>query len=412
MNVSFFGELLQTISDRGRALLERARDRRGADSDALRKPDRTVEHLLSGRGEASGVALAREILGRYARTHHRPAHRVFRGAGRALRTGPGAHGEGDRRLARAAERRDRRRSARRLRAAPAGAVPPAQSCARRHRRAGAHARAVDRRAGASRRRPRRRSTTISCICSRPGSTAASWCLRRIDWSTPAIVLEKLIRYEAVHEIRGWDDLRRRIDPPDRRCYAFFHPALVDEPLIFVEVALEREIPGAIAPILASGRAAIRRAGQGAHRGVLFDLQLPARARRRVVRQFPDQAGGRGDLPRIAQAHDLRHAVAGAELCRWLTRELKAENSVASARRDRVTLELLERPHWWTDPETFGAAGGAADAGGGVVFPARQDCARPAGRPGGALPSRQRRAARAHQLARRHLGQGDRAGATG
>ena len=67
-------------------------------------------------------------------------------------------------------------------------------------------------------------------------------LRRIDWSTPAIVLEKIIRYEAVHEIRGWDDLRRRIDPPDRRCYAFFHPALVDEPLIFVEVALDARHP--------------------------------------------------------------------------------------------------------------------------------------------------------------------------
>src|SRR5262249_32651925 len=47
-------------------------------------------------------------------------------------------------------------------------------------------------------------------------------LRRIDWATPAIILEKIIRYEAVHRIRGWDDLRRRIDPPDRRCYAFFH----------------------------------------------------------------------------------------------------------------------------------------------------------------------------------------------
>ena len=57
----------------------------------------------------------------------------------------------------------------------------------------------------------------------------------------------------MHEIRGWDDLRRRIDPPDRRCYAFFHPALVDEPLIFVEVALTDEIPGAIAPILAAER---------------------------------------------------------------------------------------------------------------------------------------------------------------
>src|SRR2546427_152821 len=78
-------------------------------------------------------------------------------------------------------------------------------------------------------------------------------LRRIDWSTPAIVLEKIIRYEAVHRIRGWEDLRRRIDPPDRRCYAFFHPALVDDPLIFVEVALSGRIPSAIGPILAIRR---------------------------------------------------------------------------------------------------------------------------------------------------------------
>ncbi|MFX8008355.1 malonyl-CoA decarboxylase family protein, partial [Acinetobacter baumannii] len=51
-------------------------------------------------------------------------------------------------------------------------------------------------------------------------------LRRIDWSTPANILEKIIRYEAVHEISDWDELRRRIDPVDRRCYAFFHPAMV------------------------------------------------------------------------------------------------------------------------------------------------------------------------------------------
>ena len=62
------------------------------------------------------------------------------------------------------------------------------------------------------------------------------------------MLAKIIRYEAVHEIDDWEDLRRRINPPDRRCFAFFHPALIDEPLIFVEVALSREIPAAIAPI--------------------------------------------------------------------------------------------------------------------------------------------------------------------
>ena len=66
-------------------------------------------------------------------------------------------------------------------------------------------------------------------------------LRRIDWNTPAAVLEKLIVYEAVHEIEGWDDLRRRL-APDRRCFAFFHPALPGEPLIFVEVALVQGWP--------------------------------------------------------------------------------------------------------------------------------------------------------------------------
>ena len=62
-------------------------------------------------------------------------------------------------------------------------------------------------------------------------------LRRIEWTTPANILEKIIRYEAVHEISTWEELRRRLDPSDRRLYAFFHPALTDEPLIFVEVAL-------------------------------------------------------------------------------------------------------------------------------------------------------------------------------
>ena len=71
---------------------------------------------------------------------------------------------------------------------------------------------------------------------------------RIDWHTPAVVLEKLIAYEAVHEIYGWEDLRRRLGP-DRRCFAFFHPTLPDEPLIFVEVALTRGIAAQIQPLI-------------------------------------------------------------------------------------------------------------------------------------------------------------------
>jgi malonyl-CoA decarboxylase len=81
-------------------------------------------------------------------------------------------------------------------------------------------------------------------------------LKRIDWHTPAVVLEKIIRYEAVHEISGWSDLRRRLDPPDRKCFAFFHPTLADDPLIFVEVALTEDIPDAIGPLLADGRTPI------------------------------------------------------------------------------------------------------------------------------------------------------------
>ncbi|MED6333354.1 MAG: malonyl-CoA decarboxylase family protein, partial [Pseudomonadota bacterium] len=61
-------------------------------------------------------------------------------------------------------------------------------------------------------------------------------LQTVNWATSAAVLERIIRYEAVHEIKDWEDLRSRIDPPNRRCFAFFHPALIDEPLIFVEVA--------------------------------------------------------------------------------------------------------------------------------------------------------------------------------
>ena len=78
-------------------------------------------------------------------------------------------------------------------------------------------------------------------------------IRRIDWSTSAAILEKIIEYEAVHEISGWDDLRRRVGDTDRRLFAFFHPAMPAEPLIFVEVALTVAVPDAIAPILSENR---------------------------------------------------------------------------------------------------------------------------------------------------------------
>lgn len=78
-------------------------------------------------------------------------------------------------------------------------------------------------------------------------------LRRIDWRTPANILEKIIEYEAVHAIDDWDDLRRRLFPADRRCFAFFHPSMPEEPLIFVEVALTDAIPASIQKVLAEDR---------------------------------------------------------------------------------------------------------------------------------------------------------------
>jgi malonyl-CoA decarboxylase len=73
-------------------------------------------------------------------------------------------------------------------------------------------------------------------------------LQRIDWHTPAVVLERIIQYEAVHQIHGWRDLRRRLEA-DRRCYAFFHPALPDEPLIFIEIAFTRGMGTKVQPLL-------------------------------------------------------------------------------------------------------------------------------------------------------------------
>ncbi|PSL17484.1 malonyl-CoA decarboxylase [Shimia abyssi] len=81
-------------------------------------------------------------------------------------------------------------------------------------------------------------------------------LRQITWDTPASILERIIAYEAVHEITNWEDLRRRLHPPDRRCYAFFHPSMPDDPLIFVEVALTKGIPNSIQGVLSENRAGI------------------------------------------------------------------------------------------------------------------------------------------------------------
>ncbi len=104
---------------------------------------------------------------------------------------------------------------------------------------------------------------------------ASWfnrgflVLRQISWATPANILEKIIQYEAVHAINDWDDLRGRIEPEDRRCFAFFHPSMPDEPLVFVEVALSKGIPDSIQSVLSQSRPFLE--GEDANTAVFYSI---------------------------------------------------------------------------------------------------------------------------------------------
>lgn len=243
MNISFFQELLQSISERGRQLLE-SREPAPANAQALAQACRK---LISGHGEASGVALARQVLCTYRDCPEEQQKAFFDTLLKDFAPPQEA-------LAEACQRYlDDPSSANTTKLFEA-CEPPRQELFRRLNQApGGTAELI-----AMRRR------LLGELKGRPELAAvdhdlqhllASWfnrgflVLRRIDWSTPASILEKIIKYEAVHAIKDWDDLRSRLQPADRRCFAFFHPALADEPLIFVEVALTRAMPGAIADIL-------------------------------------------------------------------------------------------------------------------------------------------------------------------
>jgi malonyl-CoA decarboxylase len=174
-------------------------------------------------------------------------------------------------------------------------------------------------------------------------------LRRIDWSTPAVILQKIIRYEAVHEIQDWDDLRRRIDLPDRRCYAFFHPALVDDPLIFVEVALTREIPSAIAPILADKRDVVE--PDRATTAVFYSITNCQRGLAGVsfgnflIKQVVEEVSR--EVGRVSTFVTLSPA---PNFAAWLKRERAQQASMALDDDDRTALTALDNPNWSRVPE--------------------------------------------------------------
>jgi malonyl-CoA decarboxylase len=221
-------------------LLKILRSRHGKDMGFL------CRHLLSQRGEASQTALAQEIISVYARMGSTQRLKFYEML--CNKFSPDLDG-----VQRAAENYLQSPNERNLSLLAAAVEPPRQELLRRINTA-----------------PRGTETLVAMrkdlldlslkspdITSLDGDLRhlfRSWfnrgflSLKSISWQTSALILEKLIRYESVHEINGWPDLRRRLQA-DRRCFAFFHPALVDEPIIFVEVALANGLTGDLESLL-------------------------------------------------------------------------------------------------------------------------------------------------------------------
>jgi malonyl-CoA decarboxylase len=341
MSNDFFSDLLASISERGRTLLRRTSwsngEKRDADSITA-----LCEGLVSGRGEASGTALARDVL---------DAYRGLDDAGRvsffemlARKFGP------DR------EKVDRAIEIWRAGVGGAGgdlhfaSEPLRQELFRRLNRApGATSELVTMREHLLDLRKQRKD--LGVVDRDLEHLLSSWfnrgflVLRKIDWSTPAIVLEKVIRYEAVHRIHDWDDLRRRIDPVDRRCYAFFHPALNDEPLIFVEVALTETIPNAIAPLLAEDRQPVP--VERARIAVFYSISNCQRGLGGIsfgnflIKQVVEEL--RRELPKLDTFVTLS-PVPG--FLAWV----KRADDVPISDEDRALLAHLDQPGWIDDAE--------------------------------------------------------------
>jgi malonyl-CoA decarboxylase len=159
-------------------------------------------------------------------------------------------------------------------------------------------------------------------------------LRRIDWRTSALVLEKLIRYEAVHEIQGWNDLHRRLEA-DRRCYAFFHPALPDEPIIFIEAALTRGMSDKVQPLLDPGSPVLP--PESADYAMFYSITNCQEGLRGVpfgsflIKQVVEDLGR--ELPRIRKFATVSPVPGFRE---WL-----AANPELTALHTK-----LEQPRWW------------------------------------------------------------------
>ncbi|MEC7257266.1 MAG: malonyl-CoA decarboxylase, partial [Pseudomonadota bacterium] len=258
--MTLLADLLSTVFDR------RYRPGPTARGDTRPLPD-LASALVSASGETSGLALARGYLDRFERLSDDEKLAVFHDLAEAKNIDPAQV-----RNTLAAYEADPSKAT--YRAFMAAAEPPRQELIRRLNQVpGATARLVRMRADLL--RLGRGDPALQALDLDFRHLFASWfnrgflVLRPINWESPAHILEKIIAYEAVHAIDSWDDLRRRLQPEDRRCFAFFHPAMPDEPLIFVEVALTKGIPGSIQMLLAEARAPL--AAEDADTAVFYSI---------------------------------------------------------------------------------------------------------------------------------------------
>jgi malonyl-CoA decarboxylase len=220
--------------------------RRVGDDRALRSLMLDCKRLLSERGEANSVAIARQLVERFSALPEAAQDGFFERLSRDFSPDPQA-------VLSVAQAYAQEPTADNLIRLTHLAEPPRQELLRR----------INRTPGGTAQIVAMRRKLLARMGAQPELRAlesdflhllSSWFnpgflrMERVDWNSPAQLLEQIIRHEAVHEIDGWDDLRRRLQP-DRRCFAFFHPQLPNEPLIFVEVALLPEMPATIAPLI-------------------------------------------------------------------------------------------------------------------------------------------------------------------
>jgi len=242
--MSLLADLLSTVFDRSRRAVPAGQ----WDNRAM---EELVADLIGNRGEVRGMILARQILDRYAAMTQEEKRGFFLHLATGLDINPD-------RVRSTLQDYETAPSKASYRAFMAASEPPRQELVRRLNQVpGATGSLVAMRndlLGMTREEP-----TLAAVDLDFRHLFSSWfnrgflVLRPINWESPAHVLEKIIAYEAVHAIDSWDDLRRRMQPTDRRCFAFFHPAMPDEPLIFVEVALTKGVPGAISQVLTEDR---------------------------------------------------------------------------------------------------------------------------------------------------------------